>query len=635
VKARIVVVVTALAVLLGMAAGPPASASAAYDVTVRVLAAGGAPIPQRWVELMVPGDDAWADLDGDSVPDGRVGAGYTSADGTLTFAAVPEGSYTTWASSTYMNYPVPVTVAGGPATVTVTQTHVAKVTGVVRDAVTGKPVPAARLFGWDDQGHQSLELTSGTDGTFSAFAEAGTFTVNTVADDYRYDNPMTTFVVKDGVDRSVEIRIAARERLSGRVSLNGSGRATTISLGSTAANTSRSGTYAEFVDPGTIAPVVDGDWATYFTTYYGNTVRKQDARRIKLAHGQRIDHVDIALVGSATVTGTVVDSKGHAAKYADVTAQNLDRTGSAKALTDSKGRYTLRGLASGKVQVTVWGGTDKKPASGWVTVTAKQGASVKATKVALANDAVLYGRIATAGSSASKQDVTVTDSKGSVYGTFRPDSEGWVGIAGLPAHTYYVNVDGSNVRKKVVVKAHRMVSFGTISRGKLVTVKGTVRTASGKAASGVRVTVVDSHGMSYGSTRTSSKGAYSIKAAVSGAYTIVAYPKSTSDGWTSAPVTVRKGKTLTKNLRLGQGAIVTGVVLNSKGKPAIGVRVETLDGRKATTNSAGVYTIKGLRAGRTGLWVHDPAYVGGYRDTVVTVTAKAGKTVKAKRATVR
>ena len=65
------------------------------------------------------------------------------------------------------------------------------------------------------------------------------------------------------------------------------------------------------------------------------------------------------------------------------------------------------------------------------------------------------------------------------------------------------------------------------------------------------------------------------------------------------------------------------------------MRVESFDGHKATTDKAGKYTLTGLRAGRTTLWIHDPSYVGGYRDGAVDVTPKAGRTVKARSAAVR
>ena len=51
---------------------------------------------------------------------------------------------------------------------------------------------------------------------------------------------------------------------------------------------------------------------------------------------------------------------------------------------------------------------------------------------------------------------------GVLVATVRPEADGFVGIGGLAAGTYDVHVDGANLRRKVVVKAHQTVSWGTL-----------------------------------------------------------------------------------------------------------------------------------------------------------------------------
>nr|WP_225225048.1 carboxypeptidase regulatory-like domain-containing protein [Cellulomonas sp. JH27-2] len=531
-------------------------------------------------------------------------------------------------------YDASVTVAGGPAAVSFVDQHVVTLSGTVRDAVTGKGVPYASLVGYQPGGSGYLYLNTDADGTYRTLTRTGTYTVDATAYGYRADNKSATLTVPEGADRSGgDVRIYAESWIGGQITSGGKGVDSFVHVGSVASHSSPSGVWHEQVTPGrSVTPYVAGGAST-FTTYYGNTVRKPDAKKVTASLGRSVDHVDIAMVRSATISGTVVDRKGKPVRNKTVQAVNLGRAGTAKTKTDSKGRYTLGRLATGKVVVYVSGGSKSLPAYGQRTVTATQGRKVSGVKVTLSSDAVVYGRITTTGSKVTRQDVSLKDSHGEYYGTLRPDSQGWVGFAALPAGTYYVHVDGSNVRKKVTVKAHRQVSFGTITRGRQVTVKGVVRTAAGKPATSALVSVADSHGMVYATVRTNSHGSYSAKV-VSGKYTVTAIASSGTDAPARVSLTVKKGKSAKKNLRLAHGATITGKVLNSHGRPAIGVRVETLDGRHATTSTAGTYTITGARAGRTTLIVWDPSYVGGYRSTTTTATAKAGKTVTARTASV-
>jgi len=639
VKARFVAVVTALAAALGFVGAPAATAADTYALTVTVLSGTGKPLSSELVEVWVAGSDPSVDANSDGIPDARVAVGNTSSEGGIQFRAIAEGDFTVRVTSPYdwnATYDAPVTIAGGPVSISVIDQHVATVSGTVRDAVTGKGVPWAEVSGYSTASNSYLDARADAEGAFTALVRTATYSVQAVADGYRTDNLRTTITVHDGADLAgADLRIYATSWVGGRVTLGGKGLDSFVWFGDVPSHSSPTGVFHEQVEPGvSVSPWVDSG-SSNFRTYLGNTVRKPDAKKVSVSLGRSVTNADIALVRTATVTGTVVNRNGKPAKRATVEAQSVGRAGSARATTDSKGRYTLRGLPSGKVTISVWGGTRAVPAHGVTTLTAQQGHKVAASRLTLSRDAIAYGRIKTTGSRVSKQDVTVTTSKGVWLGTFRPDAEGWVGVAGLSAGTYYIHVDGSNLRKKVVVKAHAVVDFGVISRGKQVTVKGVVRTANGQPAVGARIAVVDSHGTSYGVVRTNAKGAYSLKGAVSGRYTVTAKPRSGTDAWTSASVTVTKGRALTQSLRFGKGATVTGVVLNSKGKPAIGVRVETLDGRSAKTNASGVYAITGARAGRTEIRVSDPSYVGGYRDAYTTATAKAGKTVRAKTVSVR
>lgn len=94
-------------------------------------------------------------------------------------------------------------------------------------------------------------------------------------------------------------------------------------------------------------------WGTRFlTTYSGDTVREPDARAVAVARGEAA-RVVVRTVAAAFLTGTVVDGDGRPVPGAFVHADNLDRYGSADAVTGTDGRYRLSGLATGAVRVDV------------------------------------------------------------------------------------------------------------------------------------------------------------------------------------------------------------------------------------------------------------------------------------------
>src|SRR5690606_8707724 len=128
------------------------------------------------------------------------------------------------------------------------------------------------------------------------------------------------------------------------------------------ATTKNDGTYSiEFATPGTWAIEVDPEirdystWETthlgFLTTYSGNTVRYPDAKKYTIKNGSSRT-VNIKVVAGATVKGKVVDEKGRALKNAWVTASNSTRAGYESVRTDSKGRYEIKGLATGPVDVS-------------------------------------------------------------------------------------------------------------------------------------------------------------------------------------------------------------------------------------------------------------------------------------------
>lgn len=629
------------AVVLAVAGGTLVAAPAVADdtphaVTVTVTTDDGAGVPSAFVEI----------LDATSV---IVALGYTDTTGVATLPSVPAGTYSLYADASLASTTTPLVVADADATARVQIDGISLLSGHVRDAVSGSPISG------DVDGTPAVQ-GEGSDFWFRDSGEGFTRVVLSGRYRLRYSTYLDGYlggaypdVVGDGAGYvldlrhdvpDLEVKLHRLPTIGGRVSLVGKGLTNTyvtVSQGSPApvtswgyAPTGSNGRYSVVTRPGTYYPSVgvpDGTVAGYFPTYYGNTVRRPDARPVTVGPDMAPANVDIALVAKATLKGTVLTAKGKPAKYVDVEAYSTTRAGSATARTDSHGRYTLTGLAGGPVAIAAYGTGFSSPVR---IVTAVQGTTVTATTLKTTSDAEVDATIRTTGSKPSSQDVSLFDAHHDYLGTVRPDSSGRVGLWSLAAGTYYLTIDGSNVQRKFTLKAHKKLNLGTITRGRLVTVSGTVRTAAGKPAVGALVSVTDAHDVVYKKVRTDSHGHYSVKGAVAGTYHVNVRPKKVgADAWGTTKITVKAGHSAKANVRLTASGNVTGRVLNAQGKPAIGVHVVTIDGRDVRTNATGTYTITGLHAGANQVFATDTDYVGGYRDGATTVKVRSGKTVTA------
>lgn len=400
------------------------------------------------------------------------------------------------------------------------------------------------------------------------------------------------------------------------------------------AQTNASGRFtADNLKPGSYVVAAETYGTNYLQTFYGNTVRRPDAKVLTVKSGVTTS-ASIAVKVGAKVTGKVVDSKGKPVKNVSVSANSLSRYGYAYATTNANGVYVLKGLPSGKVGVYADRQSGATFVSGSTTVSAVQGSSrtAKTIKLKAAGSAKITGKIKTAGSKVTAQGVSLLNSKKLPIAWTHATSSGKVTFAGLKAGTYTVAVDGSNLTKKVKVSSGRTKSFGTISRGKLTTVKGVVKTSAKKAAKGVYVYLTDAQGTQAGAAQTDSKGRYKIKGLVSGTYYVWASPNGGKDYAVSVKLTVKKGKSVTKNLTFSKGSTLTGYVKHgSKGVKGVSV---TAGAAYAVTNASGKYTLTGVAPGKTAVSVTDP-YTGGYHNASKKVTVKKGKSLRVATVSVR
>jgi len=378
-----------------------------------------------------------------------------------------------------------------------------------------------------------------------------------------------------------------------------------------------------YVAAGPASPYVQATGTT-LATWYGDTVRRPDARTVTLAD-QKTTHVTIHAVSAARVSGYVKDTHGKPVVGVSVTATSLDRTGQSAGTTDKRGHYTLTGLASGKVKVAVYRSGNR---SAGAVVTARQGAAVGVKTLVPRAPGSGAIRVATS----QRTPVVVLDSHGTqVVQKYTSATTHKATFTGLRSGTYRVVVRGTNVSKKVTVRSGRTTSAGALRLPAATSTTLDVRTPAGAHAD-VLYDVLDSYGTVaefYDRTGDDGRAAFSLRP---GRYTVVAYAIDESPyATTTKTFTVRAGTPATVAVTLRDGATVAGKVVDAHGRPVAWATVSATSGGhtvSTTTGLDGRYTLRGVTAGQRKLVVTDP-YVGGYLTRGLVVTARTGVTVTA------
>lgn len=622
------------ALTLGLLGAVPAQAVTSYTYTVKVTSAGGGAIPGVYVSI-----------------DDYARSGQTDATGSFT---------TTLAAGTHtLDVENPITYADITSTFTLSASASATVkiagaqlvSGTVTDPA-GAALPGIDVYAAKTAGSGSDFATTDAGGHYVAVVPAGTYRVSFDAYDsalgdyargplyypaaYTSANAGSVVVAANKDTALPTVKLAKNGTISGKVTFLGKpvAHAYLYVKGTNGAadypETDASGAYRAVVPPGSYASTVYApSGTTALTTYSGGTVREPEAARTTVAEGGSASS-SIALVASAVVTGKVVDKSGKAVKGAHVSLSNTNRAGSAYVTTDANGRYTASGLATGPVRVSIPVGN----VAATTTVAAVQGKTVTAKTLSTKapTGAVSVKATTSTGKAGKGLPVWILDSKKRAIMKITAPSSGKVKFVKVPAGTYYVTIGGTNVAKKVKVGT-KTVSAGTLKAAKFTTVKGKLTTSTGAVAKGAAVYLVDKYGAVAATGKTSSKGTYSFKHVVSGTYYVEFAVPSTdkTDAALTVKVTVKKGKTLTKNARLGKAGTIQGLVKNSKGKPVAGMSAYA--GGYGSTSAAGKYVLKNNVPGKQSVWITD-SYVGGYHDKTITVTVKAGKTVTAPTAVV-
>jgi 5-hydroxyisourate hydrolase-like protein (transthyretin family) len=317
------------------------------------------------------------------------------------------------------------------------------------------------------------------------------------------------------------------------------------------------------------------------------------------------------------------------------------------------------------------------------TITAGTAIPVTAGAQATANfDLSPGGRLAGTITNAAGQPVTsfgtgvsIYNSNGLIVSLSFLTNGAWATTSGLPSGTYYVKAnDGQNGLiselydniacpnflcthtdgTPITVTAPNTTTVNmSLAQGGTIT--GTVRNASTTAAvQSVSVAVLNSAGVTVGSTTTNSSGVYTVRGLPAGDYfirtsnslglidevynNITCVNCSNTQTLAGTAVTLAVTDTITADFSLDVGGTITGTVTDdgSSTAPLSGVSVSIVNSsnqtvRSASTNASGVYSVGGLLAGsyfaRTS---NSLGYVDEVYDNVVctncNVTTAAGTT---------
>ncbi len=377
----------------------------------------------------------------------------------------------------------------------------------------------------------------------------------------------------------------------------------------------------------------------YITEWYNNKTSFATATAIAVAAGSAITGKNVLLATSASISGTVTDSAGNLAGV-DVVAETLDGTWAGEAVTDASGAYKISGLGAGTYTLQFrgvaptydymtqwWNGATSLGAATPITVTAGQ--AVTGKNALLVKGTSISGKVTGAGGAALQDaSVYVYDASYDYVSSAFTDGSGNYRISDLPPGSYRLQFNGPWEAGYITEWYNNKSSFyeatvlplaaGAQLTGKNValikgaSISGKVTSSSGNV-NGASVTAYATNGGWAGNAYTDASGNYKITSLPAGTYTLEFSGGSSENNliteyWSDKPdredantITLTTGQAVTgKNAVMTKGAKISGTVKNAAGAALSNVMVRVYNATSSSTSytdSAGKYTVAGLRAG--------------------------------------
>ena len=381
-------------------------------------------------------------------------------------------------------------------------------------------------------------------------------------------------------------------------------------------------------------------------TYAGGSLRQPDAKKIKVRPGKTAK-ARIKLAPAAAVTGRVVDTEGRPVAGVSVDAHHLNRSLEWQdTVTDSKGRYTLKRLPRGKIEL----GAENYPDQGDTHLTGQVVVRAKAGKKVTAPDLVVsrvpYGVITTEvewPEDVEYRKVVAHDQVNGGWNVLEQDPTTKLWSAEVRTGSWLVTAAGSNVVTQTVsVTDGATVHAGTVvfpeARG---TLNGTVLKKNGKPVTSGQVLIEDALGEYSDHGYITKNGTFTVEGLAPGTHTLHFQPPGdTEKKWglqaLPQPVQVVAGETTAATIKLERGRTVRGKVLH-RGKGVKGIAVELWSApgfseHYTVTNAKGKFTFKLVARGKYVLEVKDDSPVYRIKTKALTVDGNVkGLRIKIKK----
>jgi S-layer protein (TIGR01567 family) len=337
--------------------------------------------------------------------------------------------------------------------------------------------------------------------------------------------------------------------------------------------------------------------------------------------------VDIILQTGGIITGIITTSNGTPLANAYV---SVSGPGYGSASTDINGNYTMSGLPAGNYFVSVSPPYGSNLISNSTIVHVYMGETVTAN-IILQTGGIITGSVTAFNGNPVANAYVYASGPG--YGSTSTDNNGNYTISGLPAGNYFVSVIlpyGSNLISNSTI-VH--VSTDETVTANIILQTGGIITGSVTAFNGnpVANAYVYASGPGYGSTSTDNNGNYTISGLPAGNYFVsVILPYGSNLISNSTIVHVSTDETVTANIILQTGGIITGSVTAFNGNPVANAYVYTScpGYGGASTDNNGNYTISGLPAGNYAVYASAP-YGSDLAGNSTNISISPGETVTA------
>jgi|GEM_PF-1274577 len=344
-----------------------------------------------------------------------------------------------------------------------------------------------------------------------------------------------------------------------------------------------------------IGGLTDGNYIISVSPPYGSNFIT-NSTMIHVSKDENIT-ANIVLQTGSIITGIVTTSNGTPVADAYVYAQG---SGYGSAMTDINGKYMIGGLTDGNYIIIVSPPYGSNFISNSTMIYVSQDENVTAN-IVLQTGGIITG-IVTTSNGTPIADAYVY-AQGSGYGSVMTNINGKYMMSGLTEGNYIISVSppyGSNfISNSTMI----YVSQNENVTANIVLQTGGIITGSVTASNGTPVAnaYVYAQGLGYGSSSTDIDGNYMMSGLTDGIYIITVSPPYGSNFITNSTIIqVSQDETVTANIVLQTGGIITGIVTTSNGTPVANAYVYTQGlgyYGSSSTDIDGNYLLGGLTDG--------------------------------------